>query len=101
MAEYAFEVVGELPVAPGSSSTVTITVADPPAPVEYAAAGITSCDINAESILALAMRPRTTRLTHDDQISRPGRTKDEGFIYADQISKGQFVFFTKNKQKSQ
>lgn len=97
MAEFLFEVVGE--VAAGANA-VTITVAKPPAPVVYGAAGITSCRITVESILALALRSRTRRLTHDDQISRPGRADDEGFIHADAIAKGQYVFFTANKQRT-
>lgn len=97
MAEFSFAVEGE---TTGTASAATLTVVDPPAPVAYDAAGITSCTIHCESVLALAMRARTRRLTHEDQISRPGRATDEGFSYADQIAKGTYTFFTKGFQQS-
>ncbi len=93
MANFSFEVVGQT----AESRPVTITVQNPPAPTPYEAGGFMACEVNLESALSLAMRARTRRLTHEDQVSR--YPDDEGFLHADGLEGREFVFFTKEKQK--
>lgn len=81
-----------------TSAPLNIEVADPPAPVSYTAAGINSLTVNFESVLAMMKRPRVRRLTHDDQIAH--FPTDESFRFADQIEKGDWVFWTESFLKT-
>ena len=80
------------------SNPVTITVANPPAPQVYAAAGAAEVEVSIESILAWGARARVRRMTHADQTAR--YPSDDGFKFANKIRGRQFVFFTKNMLKN-
>jgi hypothetical protein len=76
------------------SNQIEITVANPPGPQIYDAAGATAVSVHVESPLAIGVIPRTTRLTHADQTTR--YPTDEGFKFLNRIQSRQWVFFTRN-----
>jgi hypothetical protein len=82
-----------------TTSPVNVEVANPPAPVSYAAAGINALTVNFESVLSMMKRSKVRRLTHEDQISR--HPTDEAFRFADDIGRGQWLFWTKSFLKRQ
>lgn len=90
MPEFQLEVTGTVASGVGAA---TLTIVNPPPPVEYDAAGFMACEITAESTMALALRSRVRRMTHtDQQTKRPG---DNGFVNADTIGQRQWLFFTR------
>jgi hypothetical protein len=79
------------------SNEVTITVANPPQPTNYAASGAASAAVTIESPFLAGQSPRTRRLTYADQIAKyPGC---EGLKFADALVGKPLVWRTRGMQK--
>jgi hypothetical protein len=79
------------------SNEVTITVASPPQPQNYAASGAASVSVTIESPFLAGQTPRVTRLTYADQISKyPGC---EGLKFADALVGKPLVWQTRRMQR--